>query len=229
MITQAVWMLGNIAAENTDLRDELLSIRVELPHDQGFTNLVELLVAHAEEAKHQDPEYLNEVPVPGGQFLHHWARRIARLISNLCFPRPGEHEPEFDAVAGLLPLLGTLVDGDLTTSDKDVLDHTLLSLQSLSANCRTRVNALVRCTDVIKRGIVIEKTNYMSESLVALLRHHVVHVRARVLAVIANVCAANSYVPTGDDSEVQAMLDADLLPNLLLLLHSDMQEEHCGE
>jgi len=132
---QAVWLLGNIAAENTELRDELLAIQIELPHNQGFTSLVELLVAHSNEAK--DQEYLNEV-VGSGRFLHHWARRIARLISNLCFPRPGEHEPEFDAVAGLLPLLGTLVDGDLTISDKDVLDHTLLALQSLSANCRTR-------------------------------------------------------------------------------------------
>jgi hypothetical protein len=221
---QAVWLLGNIAADNTQLRDELLAIRIELPHNQGFTTLVKLLVAHAQDAR--DHEYLNEVG-GSGRFLHHWARRIARLISNLCFPRPDGHEPQFDEVAGLLPLLGTLVDTDITLSDKDVLDHSLLALQSLSANCRSRVNALVRCTDVMKRGVVVKKTNCMCESLVALLRHHIVHVRARVLSVIANVCAANSFVPTGDDSEVQAMLDAGLLPNLLLLLHSDMQEEHC--
>lgn len=217
---QAVWLLGNIAADHTSLRDGLLSVQIELPHDQGFTNLIELLIQHAQDAKSTD--YLKEV-VGSGRFLHHWARRIARLISNLCFPRPDEHEPEFEIVSPILPLLGELVE----ESDKDVLDHALLALQSLSGNCRTRVNAIVRCTDVMKRGVVVEKSNRMCESLVALLRHHVVYVRARVLAVIANICAANSYVPTGDDSEVQAMVDADLLPNLLLLLHSDMQEEHC--
>ena len=217
---QAVWMLGNIAADDTTLRDDLLSTQIELPHDQGFTNLIELLKQHAEDA--QTSNYLHEV-VGSGRFLHHWARRIARLISNQCLPRPGEHDPEFELVAPILPLLGELVN----TSDKDVLDHVLLALQSLSSNCRTRVNALVRCTDVMKRGVVVQRTNRMCESLVALLKHHVIYVRARVLGVIANICAANSYVPTGNDSEVQAMVDADLLPNLLLLLHSDMQEEHC--
>ena len=217
---QAVWMLGNIAADNTALRDDLLSTQVELPHNQGFTNIIELLKQHAADAR--TSEYLHEV-VGSGRFLHHWARRIARLISNLCFPRPGEHEPEFEVVSPILPLLGELVN----ESDKDVLDHALLALQSLSANCRTRVNALVRCTDIMKRGVVVQRTNRMCESLVGLLKHHVIYVRARVLGVIANICAANSYVPTGDDSEVQSMLDAGLLPNLLLLLHSDMLEEHC--
>ena len=109
-------------------------------------------------------------------------------------PEPGEHEPEFEVVSPILPLLGELVN----ESDKDVLDHALLALQSLSANCRTRVNALVRCTDIMKRGVVVQRTNRMCESLVGLLKHHVIYVRARVLGVIANICAANSYVPTGE-------------------------------
>jgi len=78
---QAVWLLGNIAADGAQLREKLLSVSIELPHGQGHTTLLELLCHHAQEAKSAD--YLHEV-VGSGRFLHHWARRIARLIANLC-------------------------------------------------------------------------------------------------------------------------------------------------
>ena len=216
---QAVWLLGNIAADGAQLREKLLSVSIELPHGQGHTTLLELLCHHAQEAKSAD--YLHEV-VGSGRFLHHWARRIARLIANLCC-HGDDPEPPFDRVRAALPVLAELIG----ESDKDVLDHTLVALQALSADSRQKVNAVMRSADVVKRGVVVATSNRMCESLVALLKHHIVHVRARALAVIANICAANGFVSTGDDSEVQAVLDGDLLPQLLEVLHSDMATEHC--
>ena len=47
-------------------------------------------------------------------------------------------------------------------------------------------------------------------------------VRARALCVAAHVCAANGLVPTpAADVEMHEMLDAGLLDELLLLLHTD--------
>jgi hypothetical protein len=68
----------------------------------------------------------------------------------------------------------------------------------------------------------------IAERLVALLSfHHGVYTRARALCVVARLCAASGHCVVGGDAEVAEMVEAGLLPALLLLLHSDTHSEAC--
>lgn len=196
---QAVWLVGNVAADGGEWREALLTLTVELPHNQGPATVPRLLAMHAEQAQAgakqlelqaAGQEYLAEVAYTDGQnnsrFLHHWGRRVARTLMNLCAIRPEEttanssgwSEERWQAMAVLLPLLGALLMED----DKEVLDYTLIALTALSHGRHARVRAVLRANDVRRRGVLVRRSTAMAERIVQLLHHPVVyHLRVMIL------------------------------------------------
>ena len=251
---QAVWLLANVAADGGVWRTALLEARVELPHNQGMIGLVALLVRHAESAEVQAEhdraaraglrkrdtfaetgQFLDHVTYTDAKqqtrFLHHWGRRVARALANLCSVRvPGEPAASLSQLQPALPLLGKL----LVIDDKEVLDYALLALDAVCGavtddgqDTHAAIRAIMRCCDEVKRGVVIRTSNEMAKRLVALLSYPVVFVRARALCVVARLCAVSGHVVVGDDAEVTELIDAGLLEALLLLLHANSHTEAC--
>lgn len=146
----------------------------------------------------------------------------------LCNLATGSPPPDYAELAPALPLLGRLL---VDCHDKDVLETALTAAATLSTGSREKIRAFLACADhfpppaapAAAHGAppppIANLGSVLPERLVHLLKHPEKALRARALVIVANVCAASSYVVTGDDSEVQAMIDADLLPQLLMMLH----------
>jgi hypothetical protein len=179
---QIVWLVSNVAADGGVWRAALLECTVDLPHNQGKANLVQLLVMHAELA-HQATLDLNMGKGDGGEFLaavsytdaknqtrflHHWGRRVARVLSNLCLVKESSSggtttvdKPQFDLLEPALPLMGKL----LLSDDKEVIDYILIALDALlggvtahGASTYKALEALLRCQDEVKRGLVLSRS-----------------------------------------------------------------------